>query len=233
MLRRTLSFGLVSVAGVLAYRRALKPWQERWGTTNEEVAAPLPGDELIPDADSQTTRAISIEAPPEAVWSWLIQVGADRGGFYSYDILENLFGIGIHSAESIVPEWQSRSVGDLVFGDSRGTGGWYVAQADAPQALVLNMADVKKGRPCTDDVNAFMRFTWAFVLKPVDEKTTRLLVRERVAFGKELARRVMGPVGLVSFVMTRKMMLGIKQRAEAAAARSGLPVDVSDEAAAL
>jgi hypothetical protein len=111
------------VAGTLiGYSRFLRPWHERWGATDEEVAAALPGDELIGKAAGQVTRAITIDAPPEAVWAWLVQLGAERGGFYSYDRLEDLFGLGIHSANAIATEWQSRAVGDRVFGDSKGRG---------------------------------------------------------------------------------------------------------------
>ena len=74
----------------------------------------------------------------------------------SYDFLENMFGLGIHSADKIVSEWQTRSIGDLVFADSKGTGGWYVSQVVPGEALVLDTADLKRGRPCSDDVNAFI-----------------------------------------------------------------------------
>src|SRR5690606_41597954 len=76
-----------------------RPWQERWGATEEEARRPLPGDELLHDADDQVTRAITIQAPAEEVWRWLVQIGADRGGFYSYDVLENLFRSEEHTSE--------------------------------------------------------------------------------------------------------------------------------------
>jgi hypothetical protein len=206
---------VLALAGGLgvAYRRGLHPWQERWGATNAEVAAPLPGDDLIVEPAAPITRGIEIAAPPETVWPWVIQLGADRGGFYSYDWLENLFGLGIHSAREIVPEWQERAVGDLMHADAKGSGGWYVMDVQPPHVLVVKMANVKEGRPFRREERPFMEFTWAFVLKGHD-RGTRFLVRERVAFGNRLARFVASPIGLVSFVMTQKMMRGIKQRAE-------------------
>jgi hypothetical protein len=207
---------VLAFVGALAatYRRIVHPWQERWGARDEELVASLPGDELIAEPAGQVTRAIEIAAPPEAVWPWVIQLGADRGGFYSYDRLENLFRLDIHSADRIVPEWQERAVGDLVHADAKGGNGWYVIDVRPPHALVLKMANVKEGRPFRRDEPPFMEFTWAFVLESHGAGKTRLLVRERVAFGKRLARVVGSPVGLISFVMTQKMMRGIKTRAE-------------------
>ena len=211
------SLSLLAFGGVLvtAYRRFFQPWQERWGATDEELVASLPGDELIADPAGQVTRTIEIAAPPEAVWPWVIQLGADRGGFYSYDWLENLFRLGIHSVDRIVPEWQERAVGDLVHADAAGGNGWYVMDVRVPHSLVLEMANVKEGRPFRRDEPPFMEFTWAFVLEPHEDSRTRLLVRERVAFGSRLAQVAGSPVGLISFVMTQKMMRGIKNRAEA------------------
>jgi hypothetical protein len=125
-------FALTVGALAVAYRRGLRPWQERWGATDEELAAPLPGDNLIAEPAGQITRAIEIAAAPEAVWPWVIQIGADRGGFYSYDWLENLFRLGIHSAGEIVPEWQERGLGELVHADAKGSNGWYVMDVQPP-----------------------------------------------------------------------------------------------------
>lgn len=152
--------------------------------------------------------------PPEAVWPWVSQLGADRGGFYSYDWLENLFRLGIHSADRIVPEWQERADGDLVHADANGDSGWYVMDARPPHSLALEMANVKEGRPFRRDEPPYMEFSWAFVLESHGDGRTRLLVRERVAFGNRLAQVAGSPVGLISFVMTQKMMRGIKNRAE-------------------
>jgi len=213
--RFTLGTLLGATAAMVAYRRGLRPWHERWGAADEEVAASLPGDDLIVEPALQITRAITVAARPEQVWAWVIQLGADRGGFYSYDRLENVFGLGIHSADEIVTEWEERAVGDLVHADAKGGYGWYVMDIQPAHALVMKMANPEKARPFRrDEPPGYMEFTWSFVLQGRDDGTTRLIVRERVAFGNPIGRLVFTPMGLVSFVMTQKMMRGIKERAE-------------------
>ena len=206
--------GVVAV-GAGAWRALVTPWQSRWGATDAEVRTALPGDELVADPAAQVTRAITIAAPPEAVWPWVAQMGADRGGFYSYECLENLFGLGIHNADEIVPEWQHRDVGDLVVADRKGTGGWYVTQLVPGQAMVLLVADVRAGRPLRRDEGLKWEFMWSFVVRPAPGGGTRLIIRERTGFGSRLTRIAMSPIGFVSFVMTRAMLRGIKTRAEA------------------
>lgn len=142
---------------------ALRPWDSRWGTTDAEFAMPLPGDQLVPVAHYRIDHAITINAPVEAVWPWLIQIGQDRGGFYSYSNLENTIGAQVTNADRIVPEWQQRYIGEVVrsvppnwmggvFGKEIG---WRVAQIVPGRAIVL------EGRG-------------AFVLVPTDQRTTRL-----------------------------------------------------------
>ena len=190
-------------AAAVAYERWLKPWQERWGATDEEVALALPGDELVAEPAAQMTRAITIDAPREEVWPWIVQLGADRGGFYTYDCLENLFGLGIHSADDIVEEWQDLDGRRrrlrrpcphrrLVRGRSR-----------PHEALVLQVGDLAAGRPLRRDEKLGWEFLWTFALRDAPGGGTRLLVRERVAFDSAITKALMAPVGLVSFVMTR------------------------------
>lgn len=208
-----------AVAGV-ASALYLQPRQARWGATDSEVAVALPGDDLVPEPADQNTRAITIDAPREAVWPWLVQIGADRGGFYSYDVLENLFGLRIHSADQVIDEWQDLHVGDVVYASRSRSGGWYVADLQPGCSLVLQTADLKRGRPARRTDPGGWEYSWAFVLVDRGDGSTRLLVRERVAVGSATVRRLMAPVGWVSFVMTRRMMLGIKARAEAGLATS-------------
>lgn len=106
----------VTAVGALAvaYARWFEPWQRRWGATDEEVALTLPGDEHVAEPAEQLTRAVTVHAPRDRVWPWLVQIGAGRGGFYSYDRLENLFGLGIHSADDVVDGWQDLAAGDVV-----------------------------------------------------------------------------------------------------------------------
>ena len=215
-MRRSLMAAGVGAAAILAWRKVFRPWQQNWGATEEEVATVLPGDALTPPPVDQCTRAITIAAPPEAVWPWLVQMGADRGGFYSYDWMENLFGLRIHNADRIHEEWQQLALGDPVWGDRRRTGGWVVEHVEPNVALVMKTADPKTGRAALRTTGIGFEFQWTFALRPAPLGSTRLLIRERTAFGRELTRWLMAPVGIVSFVMTRKMLDGIRVRAESA-----------------
>lgn len=205
---------VVAGAAAVCYERVVRPWQQGWGATGPERAAVLPGDEEVAEPAVQVTRATTIDAEPEAVWPWIVQIGADRGGFYSYDWLENLFGLGVHSATGIVPEWQRLQVGDLVRANRAGSGGWYVVALRPTEVLALKLADTKQGLPARRDRGVGWEFLWTFAVHREGPGRTRLVVRERVAFGRRASRWVMAPLGLVSFVMTRKMLLGIKERAE-------------------
>ncbi len=113
------------------------------------------------------------------MWPWLVQIGADRGGFYSYESLENLFGLGIRNSDVIVPAWQQREVGDLVFADAKGSGGWFVMDVLPGEALVLQVGDVREGRPIRRDEKLRWEFSWSFVVQPAADGRSRLLVRER------------------------------------------------------
>jgi hypothetical protein len=191
--------GLVVAAGAeVASYRLWRTWCLTWGATPDEASAVLPGDELLADADIVSTRAISIDAPPGAVWPWLVQMGPGRGGVYTYDWIENLFGLGIHSVDRILPEFQDLNVGDAQRLGKKGPV-LRVAILEPERALVLR----------SDDGN----WVWAFVLRG----GTRLVSRNRIAtpgasrLGRAVHRYVMEPGSLV---MERKMLLGIGQRAE-------------------
>lgn len=205
---------LAVLAVVGAYERLVKPWQESWGARVDEAALELPGDEEIVEPAVQVTRAVTIDAPPEDVWPWLVQIGADRAGFYSYAWLENLIGLQVRNADRIEPSWQHLEVGDRVYADRRRTGGWTVVELVPGSALVLRLADVGTGRPVSRSDRAGWEFAWTFALRPSPGDRTRLLVRERVGFRTGPARLLMAPLSPVSFVMTRRMLLGIKARAE-------------------
>jgi hypothetical protein len=166
----------------------------------------LPGDDLTPQADLVATRAITIRAAADRVWPWIVQLGQGRGGFYSYDILENLIGCDIRSANSIVPEWQHVEVGSEVRLAPQLS--LTVALAEQNRSLVLRGGvPIGNGAPPYD-------FTWAFALRDGPGDTTRLLVRERYAYVRTWAAFLVEPTEAVSFLMSQKMLRGIKDRAE-------------------
>jgi hypothetical protein len=193
-----------AAAGVLLARR----WQLRWGATAQELAGPLPGDELIAQPDLTATRAISVRAPAARVWPWIAQLGQARGGFYSYDFLENLIGCNIHSAARVVAEWQDIKPGDKV--RLHPEVALEVADVDPGRSLLLHGGVPAGNAPPPFD------FTWAFVLQPGPDGTTRLIVRERYAYTRPWARLIVEPAEAVDFVMTQKMLRGIRSRAERA-----------------
>jgi hypothetical protein len=186
----------------------LRGWYLRWGATDEEANMALAGDELLPDADLTATRAVTVRAAAAGVWPWIAQLGQGRGGFYSYDFLENLVGCNIHSADRIVPEWQAINVGDQV--NLHPEVGLLVALVQPERVLVLR-GGVPMGRmqPPYD-------FTWAFVVRPGPAGATRLLVRERYSYSRRWAPLLVEPTELISFVMSQRMLRGIRERAERA-----------------
>lgn len=211
--RRVVLTAIAAAAAVAAYRQGRRA-QLAYGATPEEESAVLPGDDLVPEASLVATRAISIAAPAAAVWPWLAQLGQGRGGFYSYDALENLVGCDIHSADRVVPEWQDVAPGNEVR---------LAPELAVPVAIVeRDEALVLHGEAPVDDEGPIpYDFTWAFVLRPVDAAHTRLVVRERYRYRTGWAGRMVEPVTWVSFVMTEKMLRGIRDRAERAHRRAG------------
>ncbi len=182
-----------------------------WGATAAEVAAVLPGDELVPEPAEQTTLAVSVDAAAEQVWPWLVQMGQGRGGMYSYDWLENLVGLGIHTTGEIREEWQHLAVGDRVVVVPEGYGpmpagySFSVARVDPPRALVLRQTPPDNP---WDGV-------WSFHVLPDGEGRCRLLSRSRTGTPSQAGLRIATRIGEpVTLVMTRRMLHGIKQRAE-------------------
>lgn len=208
--------GAFQVGAVLVAAPLLRGWYNRWGATPAEVQQAMPGDELVPDPLLGYTRAITIQAPVECVWPWVIQLGQGRGGFYSYDGLENIARCDIHSANRILPDLQHPQIGDLVRLGPKGYPCFAIAAIETNRTLALLSADPQSGQPVAYRAQAEKGYsiaTWQFVLQPSGARLTRLLVRQRLACSPDLAWvwRLTEPVG---FVMERKMMLGIRQRAE-------------------
>jgi uncharacterized protein YndB with AHSA1/START domain len=202
---RVVPVPLILTSLVLA-AAALRQVQARWGATDAEVAEALPGDHLVPAARLFATRAVDIDAPPSTVWPWVAQLGQGRGGFYSYDVLENLAGCDIHSAHEVVPRWQDVAVGDEVHLAPEVA--LEVADVSPPEHLVLH-GGVAPGASAPP-----FDFTWAFVLHPTTDGGTRLLVRERYGWRRPWVRPLLEVVQGVSFVMTERMLRGIRDRAE-------------------
>jgi hypothetical protein len=183
-----------------------RPRQLRWGACSQERDAPLPGDDLIAAPDLTATRAVTVHASASQVWPWIAQLGQGRGGFYSYDFLENLAGCDIHSADRINPEWQDIKIGDQV--NLAPQVGLNVTALEPGRSLVLRGGITLATTPPPYD------FTWAWVLHDQPDGTTRLLLRERYGYTRPWARFLVEPVEAVSFVMSQKMLRGIRDRAE-------------------
>lgn len=196
----------VAIATTAAGVALLRARYLRWGATDEEVSLALPGDELMVSADLTATRAITVRASADAVWPWIAQIGQQKGGFYSYDFLENMLGCNIHSAERVVPDWQRVAVGDEVRLAPQVP--LAVAFLEPGRSLVL-----QGGVPIGTDLPPY-DFTWAFTLRDQPDATTRLLVRERYAYRRRWARLLIEPTEAASFVMSQKMLRGIKSRVE-------------------
>lgn len=221
--RRLILGGLsLAAAGWLVYRFWFGPRHRRWGAAPEEILRKMPGDELVESPDFNTTRALDIAAPAGCVWPWLAQMGQGRGGFYSYDVLENLMGLNIHSAGKILPAYQGIRPGDKIPLEPEG-GGFEVVQVEPERLLVLYAGN--RGETGVERYfqAAGIRSTWVFSIEPRGERHSRLVIRWRARFPY---RRSLDPqswaiglgLDLVEFLMERKMMLGIRRRAEGLAA---------------
>ena len=202
-MEKTIGIGLggVALGAVLCgvYVRFIRPWQLRWGATDDEVTRAMPGDEVVQQPTFNATRAVTIQARPEEIWPWLVQIGITRAGWYSYDWVDNL---GRPSAERILPDLQRLAVGDVVPMSPNGKAGLRVKAFEQHQWLLWGD---KHG-----DVS-----TWCWGLYPQDENHTRLISRVRISYRWTLPAILFDlPMDVGDIVMMRKCMLGIKQRAE-------------------
>ena len=203
---RRLAIGLVAAGAV--YVRFLRTPILTWGATAEESEGALPGDELLEDADGVATRAIAIDAPPAAVWPWVAQMGpSPRGGAYTYDWIENLLGLNMHSADRVLHEFQHPQVGDTI---GYGPNHMRVERVEPEQVLAWRSKDGN--------------WVWTFVLEERNG-STRLISRNRFRLPTLGAQIGMIPMEPASLVMERKMLREIKERAERLAANDppGLP----------
>ncbi len=198
----------------------LKPGFERWGATEEEHLIKLPGDDLVNGVNpAGYTHAITINAPASRIWPWLVQIGQDKGGYYSYELLENIAGCKIKNADRIIPEFQTLAVGDKVLMHPEAGYPYIVAAIEPYRALVLHITMNTRSNEPFDTTEGFpekfLNQSWAFVLEESDDGTTRLISRSRNewnrSFGTNLGFRF---IGSIAIIMDRRMLLGIKQRAE-------------------
>ncbi len=205
----------MAAVGVLAlYERHIKPWMYSWGATDSEIAARLPGDEFVSADAVRTTRAVTINASVAAVWPWLLQIGEDRGGFYSYAWLERAAGADVHNATTVHPEWQDLQVGDTVWLAQRyGEVARLVVAAIKPRSHLILMSPedfdrVRRGERASG--------LWAFYVRRTGSQT-RLLVRGVGGFA--------GHAGfdIPHFVMEQRMLRGIRDRAEKTPRTIGAP----------
>jgi hypothetical protein len=189
-----------------AYLLVVRPWQLRWGGDRRGTRRHPRRRRPHPQPDLVATRAITVHAAADQVWPWIAQLGQGRGGFYSYDALENLVGCHIHSADRVVPEWQDLKVGDQVkLHPEVGLG---VGVVEPGRALVLRGGVPMGAVPPPYDT------TWAFVVREQPDGTTRLLVRERYVYTQRWAPLLVEPVAVAAFVMTQRMLRGIRDRVE-------------------
>ncbi len=168
-----------------------------WGATAEEIAAELPGDELIASPNGVATRAITVDAAADQIWPWIVQIGpAPRGGVYTYDWIENLLGLDMHSVDEVLPEFQHPMIGDAI---GMGENKMIVELVDVNRAIAWRSSDGN--------------WVWSFVLHERDGKT-RLISRNSFRLNRLVDKIGMLPMEPASLVMERKMLLGMKQRAE-------------------
>lgn len=179
----------------------LVPWMNRWGASEEELAATYPGDELVPTPARFINRAITIQATPEQIYPWLVQLGADKGGLYSHTWLEALIRCPMVNADRIYPEWQNLQVGDQVKMCPKDPAPppYIVAQLHPNQAIVLGHQD-----------NGEWVDLWQFILDPQDDGSTRLILRTRTMMTGGFWDAIQPGV----FLMEHGMLRGVKVRAE-------------------
>jgi hypothetical protein len=196
---------LAAGGGMIAYPLFFRRWCLTWGARPAEISMKLPGDELLADVGLVSTRAVTIDAPAAAIWPWLVQMGSGRGGAYTYDWIENRLGLHMHSARQILPQFQNLQVGDeLPLGPSRPS--MRVEVCDPERTLAIRIEDGN--------------WVWIFALV-AEGGQTRLISRNRIAAAGRLPARVFSLLVMEpgSLIMERKMLLGIKQRAEDLARR--------------
>ncbi len=212
--------GLEGVAIIIACYLTffLKPYRDRWGLSKEEAKRSLPGDGLVIEPKSQFTHAVKINAPMNYVWPWIAQLGQGRGGFYTYEALENMMGLNIYNSDEILSEFQNPDIGDVIpFGPGQAYPLVICNQGEA--MLIENWYDLGAKKIYDPNVSSpknYLHLTWLWLVEPLDSTHTRFISRNRVNFSNQFKNKLF--FGALSepivFAMDRKMCLGIKKRAE-------------------
>jgi hypothetical protein len=236
MIKRVMVGAGIAGASWIGYMK-VRRWWTTWGVDPVEQTKELPGDEIVPEGETLISRGITIEAPPEAVWPWLVQMGYDRAGWYSYDQLD----MKGRSADAILPEFQQLRVGDIV--PTHDAGGFEVKLVEPNRALVLYldtaMVEAQQGKRTASSADASIlatetpglamsggflgtaspkdfKVSWTFVLEPAGHGRTRLIERCRGWFGQGNAgsKMLMPVMGFGVFVMMQRQMVGLRRRIE-------------------
>lgn len=204
------------VAG-LVYHLGLRHWCLGWGTTKTELHATLPADDLFPVYTSEATHAITIHATPEKIWPWLMQIGQDRSGFYSYTFLENGFGCDMPKVEHLIPEWKPRVPGETVWfcNPKRFNGEGKMIPAIIEPDRAFAMVSVNDWRSLQAGAKA-QEGIWSFTLQPAADGQTRLITRVRGGTPPTIASRLTGRLFWepAHFVMEQKMLRTLRDLAE-------------------
>lgn len=198
-MKKFMIFGSIIVLALMVYLTWLRPWHLRWGATDQELRRSLPGDEVAHYPDFDATRAVTVNVPADNIWPWLVQIGYDRAGWYSYDCIDNLCR---PSAENILPEFQ-----DIAIGNKVPVSPWVFMKVKdfVPESWILWESTYGDG-------------TWLWYLEPLDASHTRLISRMRFTYHWDspfILVELASDVG--DIFMLRKCMLGIKRRAESGA----------------
>ena len=233
--RRMIPGAGVAGAAAVAYGAMVRPRLLRWGATDAEVAGPYPGAELVPGGKRGATMAVTIDAAPERVWPWLVQLGGGRAGWYSWDVLDNA---GRPSAREVHPEWQQLAIGDHVTYRTRRHGlvdAWDVAALEPARFLGLHGLSDLRGRPLDPHQPrpaAYTEGLWGFRLTELPGGRTRLVVGGHEVFRAPLPGRLLsswlGP--LVVWIMQARMLSVLKRNVERAAAAPTVVPDVGGAA---
>lgn len=218
--------GAIAIGCTILASPLLRSWYRHWGTTLAEAEQRLPGDAFVRHPKSQITCAVTIHAPTAQIWPWFVQLGCGRGGWYSYDLLDNG---GVSSAARIIPDYQHLQIGDIVRALPKGDFGFPVAAIEPERVLTLaGTLNTATGQPADAGdlgVKAYFSGDQTWVLQPLDAYTTRLIFRTRMDWNPSLLNSLIyrGLVEPISFVMGRKMLRNLKRRAERGADRQ-MPV---------